>query len=153
MGRSGFELPMLLASSLRAAIDALHVELDRLGHDRARPAHGFALYVLGPDGASVAELGRRLGVSRQAAAKTAETLERLGYVERAGHPQDRRAVLLRRSRRGEELILLIGAVFDDLRAGWASRLGDSRLDAVEDALRELAGDHAGRVGDLPGRLR
>jgi DNA-binding MarR family transcriptional regulator len=153
MARSGFELPMLLASSLRVAIDALHAELDQLGHDEARPAHGFALYVLGPDGATVAELGRRLGVSRQAAAKMAASLESLGYLERAAHPRDRRAVALRRSRRGEELIMLIGAVFDDLRAGWASRLGSSRLDDVEDALRELAGDQAERVGDLPGRLR
>ncbi|SCF77538.1 MarR family protein, partial [Streptomyces sp. Ncost-T6T-2b] len=38
---------------------------------------------MGPDGAAISEIGRRLGVSKQAAGKTVDKLETLGYVERA----------------------------------------------------------------------
>src|SRR5580658_491145 len=68
--RSGFELPLLLVGAFRSLIDELHAELARQGHDLARPVHGFALQAIGPEGVTVSELGRRLGVSKQAAAKT-----------------------------------------------------------------------------------
>src|SRR5476649_2044731 len=53
-----------------------------LGHPDARPLHGFALQAIG-SGSSISELGRRLGVSKQAAAKTASSVVRLGYASRA----------------------------------------------------------------------
>lgn len=55
----------------------------RHGHADVRPVHGFALQAIGPGGATAAELGRRLGVPKQAAGKTIDALEGLGYVERA----------------------------------------------------------------------
>src|SRR6202008_1175695 len=68
--RFGFELPLLLAAAFRTLIDRLHDQLAPRGHPDARPIHAFALQAIGPDGATVSELGRRLGVSKQAAAKT-----------------------------------------------------------------------------------
>jgi DNA-binding MarR family transcriptional regulator len=38
------------------------------------------MQAIGLDGATASELGRRLGISKQAAGKTAERLEALGYV-------------------------------------------------------------------------
>jgi DNA-binding MarR family transcriptional regulator len=146
--RFGFELPLLLAAAFRAVIDGLHERLAERGHPKARPIHGFALQAIGPDGATVSELGRRLAVSKQAAAKTASSLERLGYVVRHDHPTDARAVQLRRSRRGEELLSLSAQIFDQLRAGWAHELGDERLHALEDDLEVIAG--AAHTGDMPG---
>ena len=82
MRRPGFELPLLLAGAFRELIDNLHAELGKHGHGQARPLHGFALQAIGPDGATVSELGRRLGVTKQAAAKTAAGLEQIGYIAR-----------------------------------------------------------------------
>ena len=82
MRRPGFELPLLLAGAFRELIDNLHAELGKHGHGQARPLHGFALQAIGPDGATVSELGRRLGVTKQAAAKTAASLEQIGYIAR-----------------------------------------------------------------------
>ena len=73
--RFGFELPLLLAAAFRTLIDGLHDQLAARGHPDARPIHAFALQAIGPDGATVSELGRRLGVSKQAAAKTAPPAE------------------------------------------------------------------------------
>jgi DNA-binding MarR family transcriptional regulator len=151
--RFGFELPVLLAGAFRALIDALHLELAGHGHPEARPIHGFALQAIGADGATVSELGRRLGVSKQAAAKTAASLERLGYVVRQQHATDARAVQLRRSLRGNELLALSAEVFTRLRAEWARELGAERISQLEDDLERIAVAGGAKLGDLPGWLR
>ncbi len=151
--RFGFELPLLLASAFRALVDDLHDQLARRGHPDARPIHGFALQAIGPDGATVSELGRRLDVSKQAAAKTAAGLERLGYVVRDQHPADARAVQLRRSPHGEQLLSLSAEIFDQLRAAWARDLGDARIQALENDLERIASTSHANFADLPGWLR
>jgi DNA-binding MarR family transcriptional regulator len=151
--RFGFELPLLLAAAFRTLIDGLHDQLAARGHPDARPVHAFALQAIGPDGATVSELGRRLGVSKQAAAKTAASLERRTYVIRQQHPMDARAIQLRRSPRGEELLWLSAEIFEQLRTDWKRELGDKRVRALEDDLERLAGAAATKLGDLPGWLR
>jgi DNA-binding MarR family transcriptional regulator len=151
--RHGFELPVLLARAFRALVEALHHELAELGHPEARPIHGFALQAIGRDGATLSELGRRLGVSKQAATKTAASLERLGYVTREAHPTDARAVRLARSRRGEELLWQSAEIFERLRAAWATELGLERIQALEDDLERIAVTTGAKLGDLPGWLR
>jgi DNA-binding MarR family transcriptional regulator len=146
--RYGFELPLLLAGAFRATIDELHRQLAERGHPQARPIHGFALQAIGTEGATVSELGRRLAVTKQAAAKTATSLERLGYVVRKAHPSDARAVQLQRSARGDEFLALSASIFEELSAGWAERLGQERLEALENDLELIAG--ATRLGDMPG---
>src|SRR5215831_21103066 len=80
---SGFELPLLLFGGFRSIVDELHAELARRGHPDLRPAHGFALQAIGLRGATATEAGHRLGISKQAAGKTIERLDELGYVHRA----------------------------------------------------------------------
>ena len=151
--RAGFELPFLLLGAFRSLIDELHRTLAENGHDEARPLHGFALQAIGPDGTTVSELGRRLGVSKQAAAKTAASLERLTYVIRQPHPTDARALQLRRSPRGEELLSFSAEIFEQLRDGWKDELGAKRLETLEDDLERLTGTAMTKLGDLPGWLR
>lgn len=150
--RYGFELPLLLAGAFRAVIDALHAELATRGHSHARPVHGFALQAIGTDGATVSELGRRLGVSKQAATKTASNLEELGYIRRGPDPRDARAIRLHRTDRGEEMLTLSAEIFEQLRDGWAAQIGTSRLHALQDDLAALSSPTA-KLGDLPGWLR
>ena len=87
-----------------------------------RPAHGFALQAIGPDGATATQACRRLGISKQAAGKTIERLEELGYVRRAGDETDRRRKLVRITPRGQEALGLSAMIFDDIRARLAARL-------------------------------
>lgn len=131
----GYELPLLLFSGFRALIDRLHEELARQGHAEARPAHGFALQAIGPTGVTAAELGRRLGVSKQAAGKTVDRLMRLGYVERVASTVDGRAKVVRLTPFGLDLLNRSAAIFDTLRAEWVAQLGEDRVQALEQALR------------------
>ncbi|HET6856487.1 MAG TPA: MarR family winged helix-turn-helix transcriptional regulator [Streptomyces sp.] len=151
-GGDGYELPLLLFAGFRTLIDQLHAELAEQGHPEVRPAHGFALQAVGRDGATAGEVGRRLGVSKQAAGKTVERLEALGYVERADDPQDGRRKLVRLTPRGVDVLRRSAAIFDRLRAEWTERLGADRVAALEGDLREMTGptnfrlDAAGWLG-------
>lgn len=152
--RPGFELPILLLGAFRSLVDGLHVELSQHGHDQARPVHGFALQALGAEGVTISELGRRLGVSKQAAAKTAANLEELGYAVRRTHPDDRRAWVLERTARGAEMLALSADVFEHLRQRWVERLGDERVRTLEADLETIvSASGSGSLADLPGWLR
>lgn len=131
----GYELPLLLFGGFRTLIDRLHEELARQGHADARPAHGFALQAIGPAGVTAAELGRRLGVSKQAAGKMVDRLMRLGYVERAASLADGRAKVVRVTSLGIDLLNRSATIFDALRAEWVAALGEERVRSVEAALR------------------
>lgn len=131
----GYELPLLLFGGFRTLIDRLHEELARQGHPEARPAHGFAMQAIGTVGVTASELGRRLGVSKQAAGKTVDRLARLGYVERVADTADARAKVVRLTPLGLDLLSRSAAIFDDLRAEWVRSLGADQVAAVESALR------------------
>lgn len=133
----GYELPLLLFGGFRVLIDRLHEELARQGHADARPAHGFALQAVGTAGTTASELGRRLGVSKQAAGKTVDRLVRLGYVERAASEADARAKVVRLTPLGLDLLHRSAVIFDELRAEWVQTLGSEQVAAVEHALRAV----------------
>ena len=147
----GFELPLLLFAGFRALIDALHAELAAQGHPGVRPAYGFAMQAIGLDGATATEVGRLLGISKQAAGKTIDRLEQLGYAERAADARDARRKLVRLTPLGIDALARSAAIFDDLRAQWASRLGPDRLRALEADQRTMA-PHGGFRLDVPGWL-
>jgi len=146
---AGYELPLLLFGGFRAIIDELHAELARRGHPELRPAHGFAMQSIGMHGATATEVGRRLGISKQAAGKTIERLEAIGYATRAGDAADRRRKLVRLTPRGLDALAQSAVVFEDIRSRWAMAVGPQRLDDLEASLRQMVPDGTFRL-DVPG---
>jgi DNA-binding MarR family transcriptional regulator len=149
----GYELPLRLAGAFRALVDSLHERLAERGHPDARPVHGFGLQAIGAEGAKISDVGRRLGVSKQAAAKTIASLEHLGYAQSRPHPRDGRASEVLRTERGEEFLALSAEIFEELRAEWAERIGAERLDALEADLARLSPQGTSQIGDLPGWMQ
>ena len=145
----GFELPLRLLLGFRVLIDELHAELARQGHPGLRPMHGFVFQAIGPRGTTAAELGRRLGISKQAAGKTIDALEQLGYVERGPDPADARRKVVRLTGRAVDALERSARIFDDLRASWAEVIGAERLRAIEADLRKVTPPDAFRL-DAPG---
>jgi DNA-binding MarR family transcriptional regulator len=145
----GYELPLLLFAGFRTLIDELHAELAARGHPDVRPAHGFAMQAIGVRGASASEIGRRLGVSKQAAGKTVDRLAALGYVERADDPADARRKLIRLTPRGIDSLNQSAEIFDRLRARWVEQLGADRVASLESSLRTVV-PAAGFPVDVPG---
>ncbi|APY90971.1 MarR family transcriptional regulator [Streptomyces alfalfae] len=141
----GYELPLLLFAGFRTLIDRLHAELARQGHPGLRPAHGFAMQAVGVRGATASEIGRRLGVSKQAAGKTVDRLIALGYAHRADDPADARRKLIRLTPHGIDALRRSAAVFDELRAEWAATAGADRLRDLEATLRAVVPPHSFRL--------
>lgn len=145
----GYELPLLLFAGFRSLIDQLHAELAERGHPRVRPAYGFAMQAIGVPGATASEVGRRLGVSKQAAGKTIDRLAALGYAERVDDPRDARQKLVRLTPRGIDMLAQSAEIFDRLRARWAAQLGAAEVARIESSLRTVVPD-AGFPVDVPG---
>jgi DNA-binding MarR family transcriptional regulator len=142
-------LALRLLAAFRALIDELHVELARIGHPDMRPMHGFVFQAIGVNGVTATELGRRLGVSKQAAAKHIAALERLGYVTRVPDPNDARSKIVRLTPRGIDSLAQSARIFDELRSRWATVLGEQRLRMLETDLSKVTPSGAFPL-DVPG---
>lgn len=147
----GGELALRLLGAFRALVTDLHTGLAAQGFADARPVHGFALQAIGPAGTTAVELGERLGVSKQAAGKTVESLEERGYVRRGSDPADARRKIVTITPLGHELLARSGQILDRLRAQRAAEIGAEGMRALESALRVLAPD-LGAGLDAPGRF-
>jgi DNA-binding MarR family transcriptional regulator len=137
MAEPGYELPLLLFAGFRSLVDQLHAELAKQGHPDVRPAYGFAMQAIGHEGATASDLGRRLGISKQAAGKTVDRLEHLGYARRVDDERDARRKLVELTPHGMDALTRSAEIFDNLRATWAKTLGEPRLRALESDLREV----------------
>jgi DNA-binding MarR family transcriptional regulator len=147
--RSGADLALLLLAGFRSLADAATAELGRRGYPDHRPLHDFALNAVAAGADSASDLGRRLQVSKQAAAKTIALLEERGYLVREPDPGDARRKRLVVTARGADLMREGAAVFEDLRRDWEDQLGAAELGQVEQQLRRVVGDAAIRF-DTPG---
>ncbi|MBF6195603.1 MarR family winged helix-turn-helix transcriptional regulator [Nocardia implantans] len=139
--RGGYELPLRMLLGFRSAIDEVHADLAGHGHPELRPMHGFVFQAIGraggPHGCTAADLGRALGVSKQAAGKHIEALERLGYLRRGHDPSDARRKVYTLTERAEDVLIRSARTFDRIRDRWSELLGADRLAAFERDLRLL----------------
>jgi DNA-binding MarR family transcriptional regulator len=149
MSRSGADLALLLLSGYRSLVDVATAELAVRGFEDFKPIHEFALrsIVAGADSAS--DLGRRTGVSKQAAAKTIAVLIDRGYVVSTPDPRDARRKRLVVTARGQDVMTQGEAILENARGKWAKQIGSTELAIVEARLAELVGDSAIRV-EAPG---
>jgi len=134
----------MLATAFRQAVEMAHVQLVAEGHPEARPAHGFALQAIGA-GSTAGEVAGRLGVSKQAAAKTIAGLESAGYVARGSDVRDGRRRLVVPTERGRDLLERSAEAFETVLADWSRSVGEREMAASFATLRAAVGDERLRV--------
>src|ERR1700730_10525466 len=149
MSRSGADLALLLLAGFRSLGAAATAELARRGYEDVRPVHDFAMRAIAAGAGNASELGRRLSVSKQAAAKTIAVLQERGYVARDQDPRHTRRMLLQVTPRGLEALRQGEAIFDELRDQWERQIGPAELENLETHLAALVGDPPVRF-DTPG---
>lgn len=132
-----WEVPFLLLGAFRALVDDVHRVLAERKHPDVRPAHGFTLQALG-DGATASAVAARLGVSKQAAAKTIAVLEDHGYVAREADPADARRKRVVPTARGRDLLAESARAFADAVARWEQAVGSDDVAHLHATLRALA---------------
>jgi DNA-binding MarR family transcriptional regulator len=149
MSRSGADLALLLLGGFRTLVDAAIVELARRGYPDVRPVHDFAMRAIAAGADSASELGRRLSISKQSAAKTIAVLQERGYVARDADPLDARRKRLQVTALGFDVLRHGEAIFDELRDQWARQIGAAELETLETQLATLVGTTPVRF-DTPG---
>src|ERR1700677_5310416 len=117
--------------SSRADWISAPVALPARGYQDVRPVHDFAMRAIAAGADDASELGRRLSVSKQAAAKTVAVLEERGYVTRGADPLDARRKRLEVTALGFEVMEVGEAVFDELRDTWKRKIGAKQLERFE----------------------
>jgi DNA-binding MarR family transcriptional regulator len=147
--RTGADLALLLLAGFRTLADQATTELAQRGYEDVRPVHDFALRAVLSGADSASELGRRMSVSKQAAAKTLSVLEERRYVTREPDSADRRRARIRVTDRGLGMLQEGETIFDELRERWEQQVGAASLSSLEETLRQLLGNETIRL-DSPG---
>lgn len=149
MTSPGADLALSLLGGFRSLVDAAIVELGRRGFDDVRPVHDFAMRAIVAGADSASELGRRLSITKQSAARTIAVLQERGYVERAPDPDDARRKRLQVTDLGHEVMRTGEEIFGRLREEWARTLGEAEFARFERDLHTLVGNQPVRF-DTPG---
>lgn len=110
--------------------------LDNRGYPDIRPSHSAVFANLGMGAVRVTELAERAQVTQQAMGKMLKELERMGYVARDIDGGDKRAKEIRLTQRGVDLAVDSLEVVDQVRAYYASKIGEHALDDLETRLRD-----------------
>jgi len=147
------DLAILLVAAARTVADVLGSAVADAGVEDMRSQFGFVLRAAGERGVTLTELANRLAVTKQAAIKVVDEMERRGLVERQAHPDDRRAKLIAPTARGLRVRNAALKASREMERGLRRVAGDADVDALRRALTELLGTHGGLEDAIAGRAR
>jgi DNA-binding MarR family transcriptional regulator len=134
----------LLALARQSWVGEMARRLDDLGYADYRRTDSAAtrLLLLGP--LAVGELGAHLGVTRQAARKVADGLQRRGYVTTERDRRDARQLNVALTPAGRDYALAVVIVIADLNREVARRASPAQLAAADAVLRAVLFDDGAR---------
>ena len=89
---------------------------------------------------TISRLAERLEITKQGASQIADDMVRRGYVERRPDPSDARARLLHLTARGQSALAAARRFHQNYERRLRKRLGNETIDALRDALTEMAGE-------------
>jgi len=131
----------LIGALLRIPLEEVHRRIiDRLhagGFDDIGLAHMSVFHYPGPQGRRPSEITANARMSKQALHYLLNEIERLGYIERRGDPDDARSKRIVLTKRGEAARQVIRAAVGDVERDWARQLGARRFATLKTLLHEL----------------
>ncbi|MET7272006.1 MarR family transcriptional regulator [Streptomyces flaveolus] len=127
-------MPLLLAGAKRWFDDALMASMRAAGEQPLSSAQGQVFALLDPDGTTVAELARRLGVTRQTAHQAVHGLLALGLLEQVPDPSSARNRLIRITAEGVRVHRRAQATLAVIEDALAERIGAEAATALRTAL-------------------
>jgi DNA-binding MarR family transcriptional regulator len=147
------DFAILLTGATRVVADRLGTAVSAAGIDDMRSPFGYVIRALTGQERTLTELADLLGVTKQAAIKVVDEMERRGYVDRLPDPDDRRAKLIQLTGKATKVrrtaLRASRRIEDELRRD----LGDADVDALRRVLLRLLKRH-GALGDAQaGRSR
>ncbi|MGC9378890.1 MarR family winged helix-turn-helix transcriptional regulator [Streptomyces sp. MH13] len=134
MTETAQNMPLLLAGAKRWFDDALMASMRAAGEQPLSSAQGQVLALLDAEGTTVAELARRLGVTRQTAHQAVHGMVGLGLLEQVPDPTSARNRLIRITAEGTRVHQRAQATLDVIENVLADRIGAARAAALRTAL-------------------
>jgi DNA-binding MarR family transcriptional regulator len=133
-------LPGLLQLAHDVFDRELYPRMHAAGYGDLRPGHGCVFGTITPEGERLTVLAERAQLTKQAVGEVVSELEERGYVERVPDPDDRRAKIIRLTKRGEAAWTLGHSYLDEIRQRWSERYGKERVDTTIELLHEIVAD-------------
>ncbi|GGL66480.1 hypothetical protein GCM10010129_07420 [Streptomyces fumigatiscleroticus] len=127
-------MPLLLADAKRWFDEALMASMSAAGERPLTAAQGQVFAALDTEGTTVAELARRLGVTRQTAHQAVHALLGMGLLEQVPDPSSARNRLIRITAEGTRAHRRAQSVLALVEAALAERIGKDCVDALRHAL-------------------
>jgi DNA-binding MarR family transcriptional regulator len=131
-------LPRILREFSRDFDRSVTRKLRERGHESINLPHQIVFSNLGLGSTRVTELAERAQITQQAMGKTLRELENLGYIQRSVDPTDRRARAISMTDKGLKLMEDAVEVIEEIRVGYAAKIGAQELAELEIRLREAA---------------
>jgi DNA-binding MarR family transcriptional regulator len=127
----------LLRIPREAALRQVLAGLAAAGFGDVRPAHFTVFQHMPPEGIRLTALADAALMTKQSMGYLVDDLEALGYVERVPDADDRRAKVVRLTRRGQAVEETVRAVIRQMEAEWSARLGHEDYQQLTRLLRAL----------------
>lgn len=130
-------LAALLREARTTHILAIRPQLVRRGFEDMPRGGVFAISVIRDFDVSAGDLGRRMGISKQAISQLLDTLVMRGYVERSTDTVDRRRTKLRLTPRGASASSVCREAVDQIERQLVEKVGTRCVDHARTALAAL----------------
>jgi DNA-binding MarR family transcriptional regulator len=131
------DIAILVAAGYRAVADRLRRDMERAGLGDMRPAYGFVIRAVAAEEPTINRLAELLEVTKQAASRLADEMERAGFISRTPDPNDRRSLRLRLTAKGKRVRKRALATSAAIEAELRSELGDDEVAALRRGLLAL----------------
>lgn len=135
----------LLGRLLRSFREDLYRRAQEGGYGDIREAHLQVFGAIDWAGTRLTGLAARANMTLPAMSELVDDLQRLGYLERVPDPGDRRAKLIRPTRRGRRLLVAALRAVREIEEGYASVVGEERYATVVSALQALVETSSARA--------
>jgi DNA-binding MarR family transcriptional regulator len=128
----------LLLGAQRDFDAELNARLSERGYPDVRLAHSALFAHIDTEGTRSSELAERAGITKQGMGQLVGDLEKKGYIERVEDPADRRAKLVRLTKKGRRHIRDARVIIGEIDEAYAMRLGAGRLETLRAILKDLS---------------
>ena len=146
MGENVKNLPIhvVLTGLLGLASDAMLAEftarVEESEFGDIRPSHACVFRYVRGSGLRLTEIAELTNMTKQSVGEVVDDLEARGYVERVPDPADRRAKLIRLTRRGEEAQAFGFRAFAEIEEEWAERHGAESITGLRKVLEKIVAE-------------
>jgi DNA-binding MarR family transcriptional regulator len=138
--------PALLRAARRAYGAAIRAALADAGCDDMPRNGSYVIGAIARTGASLSQIIKGLGVSKQAAGQLVDTLVTRGYLDRSPDPDDRRRLTVTLTERGHAAATVIRSVIERVDADLAGRVGAEHVAHTRATLAALIEGNYGAEG-------